>query len=365
MYGPANGLMDRRAHFSTVADRRRIRGVSVSLAETADPPSGCIRRVARATVLFVLLIVLLAQGKLSAQATPDREAAAAQLRESATLVEQQRWDEAESALRAYLADNPASDDAMTMLGSVLFERDRPEESIEAFQAVAAHRKLKAGELKTMALDYATVGKMEEARKSLMQSVALDGGDQGAWEALGHVQVEMHRDEEAIKSFQRVLELAPKTAFAATEIGLASERISRLDDAAKAFGEAIEWQAGDAAPDPMPFIALGKVLIIQDKPEQALAPLRRVLEFDADDSRVHEQLGRAYLGLDRLDAARTELEEAVRLDAASARSHLALSQVYRKLGRKEDAAAQIKLYTELSAKKAAAAPASSPTGSSEP
>jgi tetratricopeptide (TPR) repeat protein len=104
----------------------------------------------------------------------------------------------------------------------------------------------------------------------------------------------------------------------------------------AYRNAIAWQAKVLNQDPAPFIELGRLLLEQDRPEEAISYLSKAGEIGPLDFRAHEYLGKAYSRLNKLQEAQYELERAVTLAPERASLHFMLGQVYRKRGMVEKA-----------------------------
>ncbi len=281
---------------------------------------------------------------LCREPAPDRPADL--LRQAQSLVASEQWAKAEQAARQYIQAQPNAADGHSLLGFILFQRDRPKESMAEFVETAKHRDLTASELKTFALSCALLRMFPDAEKWLTRSLDLNPADPKAWEARGHLRFEQQHYADAIADFEQALRLAPKTVSAQTGIGLSNELLSRLDQAADAYKTAIAWEPVGANVDPAPLHALGRVLLKQNKPREALSYLRRAVQVGPGTPQAHEELAKAYSSLNQLGPAQTELEKAIQLAPKVARFHFALGQLYRKAGMTGKAQAELAQYEEL-------------------
>jgi tetratricopeptide (TPR) repeat protein len=254
----------------------------------------------------------------------------------------QHWTRAEALARRYLQSNAESGDGHALLGLILFNREKWKESMGEYVEASKYRDLTASEIKTFALDCGELHLARDADKWLTRSLEMDPDDSKGWEALGHVEFTEQRYEEAIRSFQRSLALAPCGVSAETGIGLAREMLSRLDDAKAAYKTAIVWESSKPN-DPTPFHGLGRVLVKQGRPREALPYLQQAVKLGPAAAQAHEDLGEAYSLLNQLAAAQTELEKAVQLAPKVSRFHFMLGQVYRRAGLMEKAKAELDLY----------------------
>lgn len=262
-----------------------------------------------------------------------------QARELAT---RKNWSEAEALARRYLQTKTDSGDGHALLGYIFFNQQRAKESMAEYVEAARHRDLTASELKTFALDCAELHLFVDADKWLTRSVEVNPEDAKGWAALGQVKFEEQRYEESITAYDRSLALAPRSVSAETGKGLSYELLGRLEDSGTAYKTALEWEAHDSR-DPTPFNGLGRVLLKQNKPADALPYLRKAVELGPTVARAHEDLGKAYSSLNQLTAAQSEIEKAIELAPSVARLHFILGQLYRKTGQMEKSREELKSY----------------------
>jgi tetratricopeptide (TPR) repeat protein len=288
------------------------------------------------------LTILAAGAALRAAAQSDD----APLPQAQALAAAGKWTDAERAARRHLETQPASADGHALLGFVLFKLKRPKESMAEYVETAKLRDLTASELKMFALSCAELRLFSDAEKWISRSLEMDPRDAKAWEARGHIRFEQQHYADAIQDFERSLQLAPRTVSAETGIGLSNELLSRLDEAAAAYRTAISWSSPGPDEDSGPLHALGRVLLKQNRPGEALPVLRRAVAAGPANAQAHEELAKAYSSLNQFDAARRELEQAVQLAPKAARLHFALGQAYRKAGQVEKAKAELELYEKL-------------------
>ena len=100
------------------------------------------------------------------------------------------------------------------------------------------------------------------------------------------------------------------------------------------------------PDPTPVLNLGRVLLKQNKPEEALVYLTRAVELSPREAAAHEQLGKAHSYVRDLASAQAELEKASRLDPGNAQLHYVLGRLYRSAGLEDKAADEFQRFRAL-------------------
>ncbi|GAC1434301.1 MAG: hypothetical protein NVSMB58_20240 [Terriglobales bacterium] len=127
-------------------------------------------------------------------------------------------------------------------------------------------------------------------------------------------------------------------------------MGRPDDAAAAYRTAIQWQDGAHKKDYVPFLGLGRTLLSQNKPREALPFALRATQLSPRDIPSLRLLGKTYSALHKFALAKTALEEGVRLDPQNADLHFMLGQVYRRLGLKQQAETEFARYPSLNEKK---------------
>ena len=251
-------------------------------------------------------------------------------------------DEAEARARKFLETTGDAGNGHALLGFIRFVQQRWQESRAELEEASQHRALSAVELKMVGLDCLALYLYGDADKWLTRSLEMEPGDAGAWEALGEVRTDEQEFEAAIQAYQRSLALAPRVASAETGIGWCSELLSRLEDAATAYKTAIGWEA--SKPDvPAPYLGLGRVLLKQNRPAEALPYLRQAVQMEPAVADAHEELGKAYSALNDLPAAQQEVEKAIELAPKVARLHFMLGQLYRRAGQMEKARAELDFY----------------------
>src|SRR5690242_16204294 len=121
------------------------------------------------------------------------------------------------------------------------------------------------------------GKHKDALKEL--NTAIENGEESAeiFAAKGHIQFELEQYADAIKSYEKLLSVAPRHTTANFNMGICYEKQGRWNEATEAFQKAI-------ATDPQRVeaqLGLGICLLHQEKPEPAIACFDKVLARTPD------------------------------------------------------------------------------------
>ena len=305
--------------------------------------------------LVMSVLTIMAANSLASQvpsitptATGQREQAHAviPLDHARELLNTEHWQDAAPVVKAYFVAHPDSGEAHALMGLILYREHQPRASMAEYLQASQSTDLSAFDLRIFAMDCAAIPDFPEAEKWLLRSLEKDNRDAATWEALGHVRFSSQHYEEAIDALQHTLQLTPRMVSAETLIGLANERLARLDVAETAYRTAIQWQTDGKGQDAVPFIALGRVLLVNNQPADAISWLQQAEKIAPTSSEAHEQLGLAFAKTGHTPEAAQELETAIRLQPDSARLHLMLARTYRSLGEKEKADREFEQYAKL-------------------
>jgi tetratricopeptide (TPR) repeat protein len=83
------------------------------------------------------------------------------------------------------------------------------------------------------------GKHKDALKEL--NTALENGEESAeiYSAKGHLQFELEQFEDSVKSYEKLLSLAPRHTTAHFNLGICYEKLGRWNEATEAFQKALD------------------------------------------------------------------------------------------------------------------------------
>ena len=257
-----------------------------------------------------------------------------------------QFAQAEKVLRAYIKENQSSAEAHFLLGYTLFREQRAKESLAEYTEGAKYQRPHTADLKIVAADYILLGDFADADKWLTQVTGESPKDSDAWYLLGRTKYNENRFEEAIQCFQRVLSLRANDIKTENNLGLSYQGLNRIDEARKAFENAISWQKDSPVKDAQPYLNMGTLLADQSQPSQALSYLQQAAALAPHNPKVLEELGRVYDLLKMPDKAQAELEHAIALAPDVAGLHYKLGQIYRRQGKQELAQKQFDICAKL-------------------
>jgi Flp pilus assembly protein TadD len=297
------------------------------------------------------------------------------LAEAKTLLRQGRVNEADRAVRQFLAARPDSAEGHFLLGHILFREiqadataetqledvkvlqanpksgnfipEKARASLAEFTAGAKYHEPSAADLKVVALDYVLLGSYADADKWLTKMLEWTPTDPDGWYLLGRTKYNENRFAEAISAFQRSLKLDPRNVKTEDNLGLSYAGLARNEEAIAAYQQAMAWQSEASLKNPGPYINLASLLIDQNHFAEAVSHLLQAVEIAPRESRTHELLGKAYARLEQFPKAQTELEKAIELSPESSNLHCMIAPVYRKQGFAEKAKTEFDRCATLS------------------
>jgi len=283
--------------------------------------------------------------------------------EARRLVILEQWEEAETQLRAILAESPDSATNLSALASVLSALDRDEEALEVMRhmttlpGAVTKTWVQLGELErsldvpgweqrflaAQSLDprdpmpWARLGMAQledpqRASESFERAIALDERHTEAWLGLGMTQADRGRTEEALESFERAASLSALDAGIFAKLGIQLEELNRIDGAIAHYERALEI-------DPVhkeSLNNLGTLNLKRGRLAEAEALLSRAAETYPRYVAARVNLGVLMLGTQRPERAADILESCVAEKPRRLDARLPLLAAYRELGRHADA-----------------------------
>ena len=277
--------------------------------------------------------------------TPGRDLDT-QLAEAKALYRAYRFPEAERLTLQFLGSHPNSPEGIYLLGYIYEREKKATESLQWFTRGAAAEPPTAEDLRTVGLDYALLNDYPDAIHWLSRAVAFDPENSEAWYDLGRADMMQDHFSEAEKALKVALQLRPLSVRAETNLGVTYEAENRFQDAAAAYKLAIEWQRSNSHPSEQPLLNLGTLLVTQQKGAEAIPLLQEAVRIASKNVKAHEQLARGLEQAGHGQAGLDEMRKAVQLDPDNARLHYELGQMDRRAGNSEDARKELHLSGQL-------------------
>jgi tetratricopeptide (TPR) repeat protein len=249
---------------------------------------------------------------------------------------------ATAALREAVRLKPESYEARSLLGTLLAQQGRDEESIAHLRKAVEMRADNPRLLALLGLKYTEGRYYSDAIAVLREAIRL----QPANPELRFLLIQAHymnQDSElALEEARTTANDFPALAKSHLVHALQLHNMGRYEEARPLLERALAVDPNlDEAHG-----ALGDVLLRQGEVEQGLAYLRTATERRPDLAEPHIGLGKALLQLKRYDEVIRAMQNAIRLHPDQAQPHLYLSQAYRAVGRLADATQASETFNAL-------------------
>lgn len=191
------------------------------------------------------------------------------------LYEQGRYDLAEAALRASLADDPGQSEAHAYLALCLYHVDRPEESLrEADEAIRSDPASSLGH-HARALALQESGRLREAESSAREAIGLAPDVAGHRVLLAGLAIRRCRWGEALEAADEGLTIDPEDDSLRNMRAMALTQLGRKAEAAATLGSAL----ADDPENALTHANQGWTFLHRDDPEAALVHFREALRLD--------------------------------------------------------------------------------------
>lgn len=152
-------------------------------------------------------------------------------------------------------------------------------------------------------------------------------------------MDQQRFTQAAREFERLRKDGARDYDVALLYGASLGQIGRFDEAVKSLREAIA-----IAPGKLPaHHILGRILLLQQKPEEAATELERAAALEPESAGIQLDLGTAYEAAKKPDKAEAAYRETLRLDGTLSRAHYSLGTFLARTGRREEAGQHIAIY----------------------
>jgi Flp pilus assembly protein TadD len=189
--------------------------------------------------------------------------------------------------------------------------------------------------------YRRLDRPAEAAQALGEAVKLRPTAEASLEQ-GLAQREAHQLDQALITFTKTRQLAPRDPEACYQLGLACLDLGQLAQAEGELHEALTLRPYHAPT----LVALGRVGAARKQWQVALALYAEAAAADPSDPAPHLESGRVFLAMQRPKDALKALEQAARLAPASAEVQTALGVCYHAVGRRTQAREALRRALEI-------------------
>ena len=218
------------------------------------------------------------------------------------LQQQDKWPEAVSAWREYLAHAPRHAEAHANLGAALARQGNYEEAVASYQTALELNPRLTPVYYNLGLAHYRAGRYRRASDALSRFLASAPDSAAAHRLLGLALVESARDAEAAPHLETALAASPNDAAALYALGLAYVRLHSAK-----LQPTVERLAVLPGGDALSRLLAGQSLLAASNFAGALEAFQAAARLDAALPRLHFSLGVAYLRQGHNDEARSAFE----------------------------------------------------------
>lgn len=229
---------------------------------------------------------------------------------------------------------PRDADVQNRLGEALQRLGALDAAVDAFQRALETRPDSQKVANNLILTLVQAGRGPEALQRARAFISASPDDPNRYFTLGLAQSEQDL-EEAIKTFRRVLERAPRHALARYNLALALQRADRLPDAIAELDRAIEIE-----PRPEAYYTLGVIYWHQGNLDRAIAALTDAVAAQPAYASAHYTLGAVLKDRKDWSKAAASLRRAIALRPDLPGAYVTLAGVLRLAGDEAGARAQL-------------------------
>jgi len=236
---------------------------------------------------------------------------------------------AESDLKTFLRTAPEDCRALDLLGVVRVLQQREGEAEEVFHRAVKINPDFAPAHAHLGLLYVQKGRAQDAVPQLREALRLDPTRRDAAEALVRILQDQARDAvakgnsgEALAFLSEARKCAPDNPDVQFELGTIELQVSLLEDAVKAFQRSLELRANN----PLALYDLGRAFLGLSRFEDARQQFARYVDARPDDASGHCALGMTLAALERLPEARQQFDRSIALAPEQTESYFRLGLI---------------------------------------
>jgi tetratricopeptide (TPR) repeat protein len=190
----------------------------------------------------------------------------------------------------------------------------------------------------------TVSQLSPTAAHLQNEQAKATAREDAYRAnnIGVALLEQFKHKEAADAFRRALQLEPTLVLARINLGIALYNMPDLPAAQKELQAAI----GAAPTAPQPHYVLGLAAKTQNRPDEAIASFKKVLQIDPNDVGANVNLGQLYAQQRKYTEAIAVLRTAIAAEPYNATGLYNLGTALLRSGQREEGTKVIAQFQEL-------------------
>ncbi len=243
-----------------------------------------------------------------------------------------RLEQAESAYRQILDENPEHADASNLLGMLLMQSGESDEAEGRFEVSCDRYPNNLSFLLNYASALAFNKKFEQSNSIYLRALSL-GSDKADPNAhYGLFLAQMNRFQEAEPYLRKSVELREDDSGLWVNYGNTLRKLGQLDGAVAAFEQSVSLDDQNA----IAWNCLGEAWQAKSEKEESIKAFEKALEVNPDYLLAQENLGLAYQSAGRISDSRATLEKAIQQRPDRAECIASLASVVRDQGQPEEA-----------------------------
>lgn len=257
-----------------------------------------------------------------------------------------RFEEAEQALRRYLAEQPRSAWAWYALGYSLYGQRKIGDSIKALAQSLRLDGTNADAHKVLGRNLMIIGRFDAAQIEFREGKRLNPKSAEMPYNLGKLYSIQDNWPEARSEFEAAVRLDPSYMEAYDGLGFALEALGDDAGAAMNYNKAIALSESRNAGFASPYVNLSALANRTGDRDAALDYARRALAVNPKSDRALFQMGKAHEYKGDLNASAEALAQAIELNPRSSSYYYVLAGVYRKLQKAEESRKAMEMFAKL-------------------
>ena len=243
-----------------------------------------------------------------------------------------RLARAETLVRQALRNTPDHPDGLHMLGLIAYRRGAFEDAAGHIARAIAESGGTSAHHANLGLALRALGRNDEALESYEKAIELDPVNATALNDMGNLLADLGRAGDAVHSYLGAIEADPSSALAYHNLGVALKGLGRLREAAESHLRAIDIRPRYA--DAMD--GLGAALSEQGDMAAARDAFEGAIEAEPGHAGALANLASLFEETNRLAEAAATAERCLAIDADHPLANLVAAKCERRLGSKRDA-----------------------------
>ncbi|WP_228060151.1 tetratricopeptide repeat protein [Plectonema radiosum] len=231
-------------------------------------------------------------------------------------------------------------------GLKAYEEKRYEKAVEMFTALVEHSEIEVKwlpvALSWRGLTNRNMGNYEDALKDFDRAIEIDPNNKRAIAHRGITYRFMKRNEDALQDFDRAIEIDPDYTWAIAQRGFTYRQMKRYEDALKDFDRAIEIDPNDE----WAIVQRGITYREMKRYEDAIKDFDRAIEIDPNYKWAIAQRGYTYRWMKRYEDALKDFNRAIDIDSDYTWALARRGEYYLMLKQYEKALADLNRAVEL-------------------